>query len=112
MSAATVPGIDATPTENDRLLTWVREVADLTMPDRVVWCDGSREEWDRMVASPGAQMTFETRVRRADGSWVWIEERVTNLLDDPAVASIVINVSSDSVSLDVGSVGAAASPAC
>ena len=47
MTAATVPGIDATPTENDRLLTWVREVADLTMPDRVVWCDGSDEEWDR-----------------------------------------------------------------
>ena len=46
MTAATVPGLDATPTENDRLLTWVREVADLTMPDRVVWCDGSAEEWD------------------------------------------------------------------
>ena len=27
MTAATVPGLDATPTENDRLLTWVREVA-------------------------------------------------------------------------------------
>jgi diguanylate cyclase (GGDEF)-like protein/PAS domain S-box-containing protein len=51
-----------------------------------------REEWNRMVATPGAQLTWETRVRRADGSWVWIEERATNLLDDPAVASIVINV--------------------
>ncbi|MBV9920111.1 MAG: hypothetical protein JOY78_04535, partial [Pseudonocardia sp.] len=50
MTAATVPGIDATPTENDRLLTWVREVADLTMPDRVVWCDGSVDEWDRMTS--------------------------------------------------------------
>ena len=51
-----------------------------------------RDEWDRMVATPGAQATWETRVRRADGSWVWIEERATNLLHDPAVASIVINV--------------------
>src|SRR5689334_1089311 len=50
MTAATVPGIDATPTENDRLLTWVREVADLTLPDRVVWCDGSDEEWGRTTS--------------------------------------------------------------
>jgi phosphoenolpyruvate carboxykinase (GTP) len=50
MTAATVPGIDAMPTENDRLLTWVREVADLTMPDRVVWCDGSDAEWDRVTS--------------------------------------------------------------
>ena len=51
-----------------------------------------RDEWDELVATPGAQATWETRVRRADGSWVWIEERVTNLLDDPAVKGIVINV--------------------
>src|SRR3978361_1674133 len=50
MTAATVPGIDARPTENDRLLSWVREVAELTMPDRVVWCDGSDAEWDRVTA--------------------------------------------------------------
>ena len=58
MTAATVPGIDATPTENDRLLTWVREVADLTMPDRVVWCDGSADEWDRMTSAPVEAGTF------------------------------------------------------
>ncbi|MGH3661820.1 MAG: phosphoenolpyruvate carboxykinase (GTP) [Micromonosporaceae bacterium] len=50
MSApATVPGLDAAPTSHPRLLAWVREVAELTAPDRVVWCDGSDAEWQRLT---------------------------------------------------------------
>ena len=27
------------------LADWVREIAQLTKPDDVVWCDGSQDEW-------------------------------------------------------------------
>lgn len=37
------------PTKHTRLIAWVDEIAAMTGPDKVEWCDGSKEEYDRMV---------------------------------------------------------------
>lgn len=38
------------PTKNKKLLDWVAEVETMCTPDRVVWCDGSKAEYDRLMA--------------------------------------------------------------
>lgn len=49
---------DATPTHHRALLAWVERITALTQPDSIVWCDGSREEWDRLTDMLVEQGTF------------------------------------------------------
>jgi phosphoenolpyruvate carboxykinase (GTP) len=49
----------AAPTKNRKLLDWVEEVAALTQPDAIHWCDGSAEEYDRLAQLLVDAGTFE-----------------------------------------------------
>ncbi|MCE5269692.1 phosphoenolpyruvate carboxykinase (GTP) [bacterium] len=37
------------PTKHKKLLSWVDEIARMTRPDRIEWCDGSQAEYDRLT---------------------------------------------------------------
>jgi PAS domain S-box-containing protein len=50
-----------------------------------------RTRYNEVLARPGASVTLETRFRHEDGSWRWVESRLTNLLDDPSVRGVVSN---------------------
>jgi phosphoenolpyruvate carboxykinase (GTP) len=47
------------PTKNRRLTEWVGQVAELTEPDRIHWCDGSAGEYDALCAELVENGTFE-----------------------------------------------------
>src|SRR5271169_3980747 len=53
--SATVPA----PTKHERLLAWVEEMAAITEPDQIHWCDGSAEEYDRLCRELVEAGTFE-----------------------------------------------------
>ncbi|MGH3778020.1 MAG: phosphoenolpyruvate carboxykinase (GTP) [Pseudonocardiaceae bacterium] len=70
MTTSTIPGLDDAPTSHVRLRRWVREVAGLTTPDRVVWCDGSEAEWDRLTGQMVDAGTFTRLDRKPNSFWV------------------------------------------
>ena len=47
------------PTTHKKLLDWVGEIADLTQPDAIHWCDGSAEEYDKLAQTLIDAGTFE-----------------------------------------------------
>jgi PAS domain S-box-containing protein len=45
-----------------------------------------------LLQQPGSGTTVEYRSRHQDGSWIWVETNALNLLDDPHVGAVVLNI--------------------
>ncbi len=54
-----IPGLHPAPTRHKKLVAWVEEIAALTKPDRVYWCDGSDAEWERLTGELVAAGTLK-----------------------------------------------------
>ncbi len=66
-----------TPTSHPEVLEWVDEIATLTQPDNVEWCDGSAEEYERLCQLLVERGTF-TRLspeRRPGSYWAHSDVR-------------------------------------
>ncbi len=69
MTVATIPGLDDAPTSHARLCDWVRRSAELTEPDRIHWCDGSEQEWERLTAELVDAGTFTRLDCKPNSFW-------------------------------------------
>jgi len=49
------------------------------------------EVFEQLLGRPGSVAQFEVRARHRDGSYRWLDVRISNLLDEPAVEGIVAN---------------------
>ncbi|MFE5616031.1 phosphoenolpyruvate carboxykinase (GTP) [Streptomyces sp. NPDC056470] len=49
----------AVPTQHQELVAWVNEIAEITQPDSIVWCDGSEAEYERLCEELVAKGTFK-----------------------------------------------------
>ncbi|MGD9998642.1 MAG: putative bifunctional diguanylate cyclase/phosphodiesterase [Ilumatobacteraceae bacterium] len=78
---AALVGYPGEPTAGHRALDFVSD-ADVQ----------SHLMFDEALLSPGVVLSGEVLVRRPDGSELWLGTRAVNLLDEPAVAGIVVNV--------------------
>jgi len=57
-------------------------------PDDVEYC---KQKHSELLQKPGASMVIQYRRRKKDGSYIWVENTVTNLLHEPSVKGTVAN---------------------
>ncbi|MFF0526747.1 phosphoenolpyruvate carboxykinase (GTP) [Nocardia amikacinitolerans] len=67
--STTVIGSAQAPTTHEGILAWVAEVAELTAPDRIVFCDGSQAEWDRLTGVLVDKGTFVPLWQKPNSFW-------------------------------------------
>jgi len=59
VSASAIPGLHPAPTDHAGLVAWVEQIAALTKPARVHWCDGSEAEKKAIAADLIARGTLK-----------------------------------------------------
>lgn len=59
MSILTMPGLRPAPTAHAGLIAWVKQIATLTKPAKVHWCDGSEAEKEAITADLLAKGTLK-----------------------------------------------------
>ncbi|GGN93884.1 phosphoenolpyruvate carboxykinase (GTP) [Nocardia rhizosphaerihabitans] len=67
MTASSAP--TTVPTDHPAILRWVDETAELTAPERIVWCDGSADEWDRLTCELVEKGTFVRLTGKPNSFW-------------------------------------------
>ncbi|MBO3752283.1 phosphoenolpyruvate carboxykinase (GTP) [Streptosporangiaceae bacterium NEAU-GS5] len=68
MPTSAIAGEATHPTTHRELAAWVSEIAELTEPDRIEWCDGSEAEWTRLTNMLVDNGTF-TRLKKRPNSF-------------------------------------------
>jgi len=69
VTSVATPGLENAPTTHAPLLAWVQEMAELTMPDQVVWVDGSEAEWERLTSTLVDAGTFTRLEKKPNSFW-------------------------------------------
>ena len=57
------------PSTNARLNAWVEEVAALTTPENIRWCDGSENEWQQLTSELVDAGTFVRLTKKPNSFW-------------------------------------------
>jgi phosphoenolpyruvate carboxykinase (GTP) len=59
--------------KHPQLINWVAQIVSLTKPDRVVWCDGTQEEYERLCAQlvAGGTMRKLSETKRPNSYLAW-----------------------------------------
>ena len=49
-------------TSNTELQSWVEEVSEMTKPDNIYWCNGSKEEYEESISTLNQIMQVNDKV--------------------------------------------------